>query len=75
MSDLQAEEYKTFESIKRVRDDGTEYWNARELSEVLQYKEWRNFSKVLERAELACENSAQVVENHFVEVNKMVEIG
>ena len=36
LSNLQAEEYNSFEQIKKIRDDGTEYWNARELSEVLQ---------------------------------------
>lgn len=44
MSNLQAEEYKNFEEIKKIRKDGTEYWNARELNEVLQYKKWENFS-------------------------------
>ncbi|MDE5539694.1 MAG: DNA damage-inducible protein D, partial [Bacilli bacterium] len=75
MSNLQAEEYKNFEEIKKIREDGTEYWSARELSEVLQYTEWRNFSKVLDRARLACKNSGQEITNHFVDANKMVEIG
>ena len=44
LSNLQAEEYKNFEEIKKIRKDGTEYWNARELSEVLQYKKCENFS-------------------------------
>lgn len=57
MSNLQAEEYKNFEEIKKIREDGTEYWNARELSEVLQYKKWENFAKVIDRAKLACNNS------------------
>ena len=59
MSKLEAEEYKSFEAIRKTKDDGTEYWSARELSEVLQYTEWRNFSKVLDRAKLACQNSGQ----------------
>jgi len=75
MSNLQAEEYKTFESIKRIRDDGTEYWNARELSEVLQYKKWENFLKVIDRAKLACKNSGKEVEYDFPEVRKIVEAG
>jgi DNA-damage-inducible protein D len=54
MSNLHAQEYKYFEEIKKVREDGTEYWNARELSKILQYTEWRNFLKVLERAKLSC---------------------
>ena len=75
MSNLQAEEYKSFEEIKKIREDGTEYWNARELSEVLQYKKWENFSKVIDRAKLACQNSGFEVADHFPEVRKMVEIG
>lgn len=75
MSNLQAEEYKNFEEIKKIRGDGTEYWNARELSEVLQYKKWENFAKVIDRAKLACNNSGFEVQDHFPEVRKMVEIG
>ena len=75
MSNLQAEEYKNFEEIKKIREDGTEYWNARELSEVLQYKKWENFAKVIDRAKLACNNSGFQIQDHFPEVRKMVEIG
>lgn len=52
-----------------------EYWSARQLSEVLEYKKWENFSKVVDRAKLACQNSGQEIEYHFPEVRKMVEIG
>ena len=45
LSNLQAEEYKSFEEIKRTKEDGIEYWSARDLGEVLQYKKWENFSK------------------------------
>ena len=75
LSNLQAEEYKNFEEIRKIREDGTEYWNARELSEVLQYKKWENFSKVIDRAKLACNNSGLNIKDHFPEVRKMVEIG
>ena len=75
MSDLNAEEYKNFEKIKKVREDGIEYWSARELSKVLQYNKWENFSKVIDRAKLACKNSGNNIEDHFPEVRKMVEIG
>ena len=75
MSSLEAKEYKRFEEIKRIKEDGTEYWSARELSGVLQYTEWRNFSKVLDKAKLSCQNSGQRVNDHFVDVNKMVQIG
>ena len=75
MSDLQAQEYKVFEKIKKRREDGTEYWNARELCEVLQYRKWENFGKVIDRAKLACNNSGLKIQDHFPEVRKMVEIG
>jgi len=75
MSKLEAEEYKTFESIKRVKDDGTEFWYARDLAKVLQYTEWRNFQKVINRAKLACKNSGFNVSNDFVDINKIVEAG
>jgi DNA-damage-inducible protein D len=57
MSELKAKEYNRFEDIKHVRDDGGEYWFARELSAELDYTQWRNFSKVLDKAKLACKNS------------------
>lgn len=75
MSNLQAEEYKSFEEIKKIREDGTEYWNARELSVVLQYKKWENFSKVIDRAKLACQNSGRNIDDDFPEVRKIVEAG
>lgn len=75
MSNLNAEEYKSFEGIKHTRENGIEFWNARELAKVLDYTEWRNFQKVVDRAILACKNSGFNVLDHFVEVNKMIEIG
>ena len=70
LSNLKAEEYKSFEQIKKIRKDGTEYWNARELSEVLQYKKWENFSKVIDRAKLECNNSGFEVQDHFLRSGK-----
>ena len=75
MSNLIAKEYKSFEAIKHVSDDDTEFWYARELAPVLEYVQWRNFAKVLERAILACKNSGYPVSDHFAEVSKIVEAG
>jgi DNA-damage-inducible protein D len=52
-----------------------ECWSARELQTILGYTEWRNFLKVIEKAKSACNNADVLVANHFVEVNKMIEIG
>lgn len=61
---------RTFESIKHYTDDGQEFWYARDLQRVLEYTEWRNFSAVIEKAKIACQNSGQVVDECFVDVNK-----
>lgn len=54
---------------------GLECWSARELQQIFNYTDWRNFLKVIEKAKTACENSGITVTDHFVELNKMVTIG
>lgn len=63
-----------FESIRHFDENGTEFWYARELQTALQYARWENFSKVIETAKIACKISQHDIADHFVEVNKMVEI-
>ena len=50
-----------FESIKHINEYGEEFWYARELQRALEYTEWRNFSRVIDRAVTACENSGNDV--------------
>ena len=64
-----------FEDIKYVDENGIEYWYARELQIVLDYKEWRKFENVINKAKQACENSNTTVFDHFVGADKMVQIG
>ena len=66
---------QTFESIRHVNEDGQEYWLARELQLALEYTEWRNFSKIIDKAKAACTNSNNDIADHFVDVNKMVPLG
>lgn len=54
---------------------GIECWSARELQSIFNYAEWRNFLKIVNKAKEACENSGTDISNHFVEANKMVELG
>ena len=61
---------ETFESIKHINEYGNEFWYARELQSILEYTEWRNFQKLIEKAQTACENSDMAVDECFVEVNK-----
>ena len=65
----------TFETIKRVDDNGREYWSSRELAKVLEYPDYRKFLNVIDRAKIACENSGGVIHNHFVHTDEMVTIG
>ena len=73
MKELKATEYKQFEDIKHVREDGTEYWLAREIAPVLEYEKWQNFTKVIEKAMIACNNSGFDVADRFVDVNKSID--
>jgi len=75
MKVLKGGEYTSFEEIKNIREDGREFWYARELQLVLDYKAWRKFENVIRKAKEACENSENSVSDHFVQVDKMVEIG
>jgi DNA-damage-inducible protein D len=66
----------TFEGHAQQTDGGVEYWLARDLQHLLGYAEWRNFnSTVISKAKTACELSGHAVSDHFVDVNKMVDLG
>src|SRR3989338_7348388 len=65
---------KTFEGSAYTQN-GVEYWMARDLQKLLDYDEWRNFLKVIEKAKFACSTSRQNISDHFVEVNKMIDLG
>ena len=60
-----------FEDIKHIDEYGNEYWFARDLQKILEYKDWRNFLKVLDKAKEACCNSRFNVDEQLVEVNKL----
>ncbi|MBU1720677.1 MAG: DNA damage-inducible protein D [Bacteroidetes bacterium] len=55
--------------------EGVECWSARELQELLGYSKWENFEKVIQKAKDACSNAGELIENHFPDIRKMVEIG
>ena len=62
---------KSFESIKHIDGDDVEFWYARELMKVLQYSNWQNFEKIINKAKISCENSGISVFEHFIDVNKL----
>jgi DNA-damage-inducible protein D len=55
--------------------EGIECWSAPELQELLGYSKWENFEKVIIKAKAVCRTAGELVENHFPDVRKMVEIG
>lgn len=63
-----------FESIRHTNEYGQEFWYARELQITLEYKEWRNFNKVIEKAKVACKGSENIVSEHFVDANKTIDM-
>ncbi len=65
------ENNKSFEKIKHVDEEGREFWYARELQIVLDYKEWRKFENVIKKAKQACENSGVSTFEHFVGADKL----
>jgi DNA-damage-inducible protein D len=69
------DQHQSFEALKQVSDEGIEYWSARDLAPLLEYRTWRNFQKVVAKAQQACETSGHPLFDHFVEANKMVLLG
>ena len=66
----------SFDAIQQTAPDSdVEFWFARDLQQMLGYTQWRNFLEVIEKAKKACENAGAMVQNHFADVSKMVEIG
>lgn len=66
---------KTFEDIKHINEYGVEYWLARELAQVLQYADWRNFENAIFKAMEACKNSGNEIGDHFGNVTTFTNLG
>lgn len=64
-----------FEAHAQRTDQGVEFWLARDIQHLLGYAKWENFLNVLNKAKTACEVSGHVIENHFPDVRKMVDLG
>lgn len=64
-----------FEQIRRTNDTGNEYWSSRDFAKVLDYSDYRNFEQFIAKARTACFNSGQRIDDHFVDVTDMIEVG
>ncbi len=67
--------HKGFEKIKEIDENGIEFWRARSLFPLLGYATWQSFDEVVVRAAKAALNSGQIIENHFSQLTKLVDIG
>lgn len=65
----------SFESYAQKTESGVEFWLARDLQKLLGYAEWRNFNVVISKAKISCEAAKGKISDHFVEINKMVDLG
>ncbi len=75
MDTLEKYNEKNFEDIKHIDEYGNEYWYARELQTMLGYKEWRLFSAVIEKAQIACSQSNNFINSNFGVYPKIVKTG
>jgi DNA-damage-inducible protein D len=64
-----------FERIKRTNNADMEFWSSHDFFGILGYGDYRNFEGVIEKAKIACFNSGHRLEDHFVDVTEMIEIG
>lgn len=64
-----------FERIKRTNEAGIDFWSSRDLALIPGHTDYRNFEAVFEKAKLSCPNSGHRIEDHFVDVTEMIEIG
>ena len=54
-----------FDSIRRIDENGIEYWEARELMPLLGYTNWRQFNEAISRAIASCNAQSKTSQNHF----------
>lgn len=71
--ELIKELFEKFENACYVFND-VECWSARDMQDIFNYTDWRNFLKVVDKAKTACKNSDVAVEEHFVDINKMIKL-
>jgi len=74
-NDKAKKQLSVFEQIKKIDENGIEYWMSREFGKVLEYTDFRNFLNVIDKAKEACKNSGQNPSDHFEDTLEIIEIG
>jgi DNA-damage-inducible protein D len=62
----------TFEQLKRLNAHGAEFCSARDLQNLLGYKQWRRFDEAIQRAITSRKQSGNEPESHFAGTDNMV---
>lgn len=71
---LPSSPHQNFEEIKKIDLGGIEYWAARDLMKLLEYKNWRDFQNTIDKAIHSAKKAGQSPQNHFVHAGKMIKI-
>jgi len=71
--ELISELFEKFEKA-RILIDNIECWSARDLQSIFNYADWRNFVKVIDKAKTSCKSSNNELSDHFVDINKMIDL-
>ncbi len=74
MEELEKYNEKIFEDIKHIDEYGNEYWEVRELMTILEYRKWQKFINVINASKIACEKSENLIDDHFTQVGKLIEV-
>lgn len=75
-TDIVAAEVATrLDDLRIVTITDGEVWSARDLMPFAGYADWRNWSKAIDRAIASVNASGLSAADHFVGVNRMIEIG
>lgn len=74
MTNIERVNESLFESIKHISTTGQEFWTARELQDVLEYKRWDRFLHIIKKAQESCKGSNNAVSEHFSQVGKMIPL-
>jgi len=73
LTPFQADGRNLFDRIRHIREDGSEFWSARELGSIMGYANWQNMREMIERAKAACSNAQSDVDSAFTQVTQLTE--
>jgi DNA-damage-inducible protein D len=63
------------EALKKVAENGKDYWLAREIAPILGYDYWHNFEIVVKKASTSLKKNGRNVANHIHETTARVTRG